>query len=152
MAFNFLAPAYQAIAGMIQHAETEPASGRYIALRALIDPGRGDIYIEEVCNLDNRVCIPAEGQIVATREGWGAEAADAHITYGPIVNASYVEQTARQLADSTGDMAEEFRAYMAMHARMAHADTMAQNLATLSSIWAYAQQLRAERKATPCTT
>lgn len=49
------------------HSETEEGSGRYAGLRAFIDPGRGDIYIEGVNG--QRIAISVSGGTVTYCDG-----------------------------------------------------------------------------------
>ena len=49
------------------HSEVEKDSGRYAGLRAFIDPGRGDIYIEGVNG--ERLCISQHTGTVAYCSG-----------------------------------------------------------------------------------
>lgn len=68
---NSAHPMFKAIVALLDGEIGEAETGRYVALRAFIDPGRGDIYLESVCNSDSKVCLEAEGEARYTTVGWG---------------------------------------------------------------------------------
>lgn len=61
--------AFQALRQLIKSELDEESSGRYVGLRAFIDPGRGDIYVEGING--HRIYLAALGESASYITGDG---------------------------------------------------------------------------------